>query len=92
MSAADLYHVYGHVTDFKNFQGNPMPAWDDLPSKIKEAWQAVADHKKPPIVLTETETALIAFARAYIHLYADAAIPGRNLILLIARLAEALET
>ena len=32
------YRGYGETTDFKNFQGNPMPAWDDLPEKIRAAW------------------------------------------------------
>lgn len=32
------YNAYGQTTDFKNFQGNPMPAWDALPPKIQEAW------------------------------------------------------
>jgi hypothetical protein len=36
--AKAAYHAYGKTTDFKNYQGNPMPAWDDLPPKIQEAW------------------------------------------------------
>lgn len=34
------YAAYGKTTDFKNFQGNPMPEFDNLPEKIKEAWSA----------------------------------------------------
>jgi hypothetical protein len=34
------YTAYGRVTDFKNFQGNPMPQWAELPEKIQEAWIA----------------------------------------------------
>lgn len=34
------YAAYGAVTDFKNYQGLPMPEWDNLPPKIQEAWQA----------------------------------------------------
>jgi hypothetical protein len=34
------YTAYGRVTDFKNFQGNPMPKWDELPEKIQGAWIA----------------------------------------------------
>jgi hypothetical protein len=37
------YKAYGGVTDFKNFQGDPMPEWDALPAKIREAWQAAAE-------------------------------------------------
>jgi hypothetical protein len=32
------YHAYGESTNFKNFQGNPMPAWGDLPERIRVAW------------------------------------------------------
>ena len=37
--AGEAYHRYGSVTGFKNFQGNPMPAFDDLPDTIKRAWE-----------------------------------------------------
>jgi hypothetical protein len=36
------YTAYGRKTDFKNFQGNPMPMFDDLPDHIREAWIAAA--------------------------------------------------
>ena len=32
------YAVYGRSTGGKNYQGLPMPAWDDLTDAIKEAW------------------------------------------------------
>ena len=41
--AEELYLAYGAVTDFKNFQGNPMPEYKDLPEIIKLAWQAAAE-------------------------------------------------
>lgn len=49
LEAAQIaYLAYGQTTDFKNFQGNPMPAWQELPEKIQEAWgaavKAVADN------------------------------------------------
>jgi hypothetical protein len=34
------YQAYGKVTDGKNYQGQPMPAWEDLPEEIREAWAA----------------------------------------------------
>ncbi|MEH1790003.1 MAG: hypothetical protein V7L23_31665 [Nostoc sp.] len=34
------YQSYGQSTDFKNYQGLPMPAWDDLPEHIQVAWMA----------------------------------------------------
>jgi hypothetical protein len=37
--AEQAYNAYGAVTDFKNFQGNPMPQWSDLPPRIQDAWR-----------------------------------------------------
>jgi len=37
------YHAYGSVTDFKNYQGLPMPKWEDLTPKIQKAWGAAAE-------------------------------------------------
>lgn len=37
------YEAYGRVTDFKNFQGNPMPEFDELTETIKKAWAAVGE-------------------------------------------------
>lgn len=36
------YTAYGKVTDFKNFRGEPMPPFDELPEQIREAWTAAA--------------------------------------------------
>ncbi|KKK74084.1 hypothetical protein LCGC14_2887320, partial [marine sediment metagenome] len=38
--ASMAYAAYGEYTDNKNFRGDPMPVWEDLPEKIQEAWQA----------------------------------------------------
>lgn len=46
--AKEAYERYGSVTDFKNFQGNPMPKWDELPEKIQEAWKAAATVPESP--------------------------------------------
>jgi hypothetical protein len=32
------YTAYGRVTEFKNSLGEPMPTFDALPPKIREAW------------------------------------------------------
>jgi hypothetical protein len=47
--AVEAYARYGAVTDFKNFQGNPMPKFDELPDTIKRAWEAAvsADNGRP---------------------------------------------
>ncbi len=36
------YAAYGKTTDNKNYQGNEMPAFDDLPENIKTAWENAA--------------------------------------------------
>jgi hypothetical protein len=36
------YTAYGRKTDFKNFMGDPMPTFDDLPETIRDAWIAAA--------------------------------------------------
>jgi hypothetical protein len=36
------YDAYGKTTDYKNYQGLPMPAWGDLTDKIREAWENAA--------------------------------------------------
>jgi hypothetical protein len=37
-TAKKQYRAYGEVTHFLNFKGEPMPEFEDLPAKIKEAW------------------------------------------------------
>ena len=36
------YEAYGESTGWRNYQGLPMPAWDDLPEPIRRAWDAAA--------------------------------------------------
>lgn len=40
--AKQAYYGYGSVTDFKNYQGLPMPEWEQLTDKIQQAWMAAA--------------------------------------------------
>lgn len=42
--AARAYRAYGQFTDNKNFMGNEMPRWEDLPEKIRGAWHATVQH------------------------------------------------
>jgi hypothetical protein len=46
--ARAAYLRYGAVTEFKNFRGDPMPAFDELPDKIKAAWVAATDPTASP--------------------------------------------
>lgn len=39
--ACKAYEAYGRKVSFKNYQGNPMPEYHDLPIPIKEAWHAI---------------------------------------------------
>lgn len=38
----DFYAVYCASSGGKNFQGNPCPAWDDLPEAVRGHWSVVA--------------------------------------------------
>lgn len=33
------YEAYGKKVDFKNFEGKPMPKWEDLTPLIRDAWK-----------------------------------------------------
>lgn len=39
--AKKAYHAYGETTNFKNYQGLPMPEWENLGEKIQKAWISV---------------------------------------------------
>ena len=58
--ARDAYRAYGQTTDFKNYQGLPMPEWDALPEKIREAWvnasNAAARYHEPVAYLVDDNT------------------------------------
>lgn len=36
------YTAYGRKVNFRNFQGDPMPSFDELPQAIRDAWIASA--------------------------------------------------
>lgn len=36
------YDAYGAATDWKTYDGRQMPAWTDLPQRIKYAWACAA--------------------------------------------------
>lgn len=37
------YQAYGDKAEWKNYQGLPMPTWDDLPENIKIYWESAAE-------------------------------------------------
>lgn len=40
--AEKAYRAYGAVTKYKNFQGDPMPAFGELTVQIQAAWACAA--------------------------------------------------
>ena len=40
--AENMYAAYGKTTDYKNFRGDPMPTWEELPEPQKTAWFAAS--------------------------------------------------
>ncbi|MBD1995192.1 hypothetical protein H6G00_00930 [Leptolyngbya sp. FACHB-541] len=42
--AASAYRAYGHSVGNKNYRGETMPNWEDLPPAIQVAWQAATKH------------------------------------------------
>lgn len=38
--AETAYRAYAAVTSWKNFRGDPMPQWTELPQQIQNAWRA----------------------------------------------------
>ncbi len=55
-----LYRAYGESAEWKNYRGDPMPEWDELPDAIREHWSAVADCSSALARATETVDALPA--------------------------------
>ena len=52
--------AYSNSAGNKNFQGNPIRAWEDLPQSIQTAWEAAVRHAdiclRMPAVAMESET------------------------------------
>lgn len=40
--ARSAYDAYGRAVGYKNFQGKPMPEWDQLGEKVKAGWRAAS--------------------------------------------------
>lgn len=38
--AREAYEAYADEAEWKNYQGLPMPEWQELPTKIKNSWMA----------------------------------------------------
>lgn len=90
--AKDMYRAYGEVTEFKNYQGLPMPEWAELTPKIQEAWRAAAFTAGQSVrtKLDSREYAQIRHALNYSADHQSAGAPGHGQFILIAKLAKAL--
>jgi len=40
--ARSVYAAYGQATNFKDFQGQPLPKWEDLPKEVQVSWVKVS--------------------------------------------------
>lgn len=52
--AKAAYHEYGGVTDWKNYQGLPMPPWKALTPTIQSAWIASVKYVAKRFTKTES--------------------------------------
>ncbi len=56
--AASAYRAYAASTGNKNFRGDPMPAFDNLPQAIKTAWEAAVRQADVSRAFSEDPAAL----------------------------------
>lgn len=49
--AQRAYKAYAEATDNKNFRGEPMPEWADLPQPIRNAWRAAAESVRHDVLV-----------------------------------------
>jgi hypothetical protein len=54
--AESAYNAYGETTDFKNYQGLPMPKWNELSERIQSAWKAAVNDVMKQLNVRDTET------------------------------------
>lgn len=89
------YTAYGDTVDWKNFQGNPMPSWEQLPDIIQRAWEAAAENAVlfvgVNIQLDGRDLEAIKHAHAYAKNHSAAGVPGHGSFLLLSKIAKALK-
>jgi hypothetical protein len=49
--AEAAYTSYSEATGGKNFQGDPMPTWDQLPQPIRNAWALAAERIRNDVLV-----------------------------------------
>lgn len=40
------YNAYGDKAEWKNYAGDPMPQWEELPQHIRDKWRSAAKAMK----------------------------------------------
>lgn len=85
------YIAYGTTTDFKNYQGLPMPKWEDLTDTIRAAWEAAAAVTNDGWFgqFDKRQQDQIRFAVIYARDFHHGA-DGHNNMMIIAKMAELL--
>lgn len=65
------YAAYAESTGGKTYDGRPMPLWDELPQRIRDAWTAAAEAVRTALVTSVSSTgARFPFSVALEHLKA----------------------
>ncbi len=97
--APKMYYSYGDETEHKNYQGLPMPLYEDLPPKIKSAWEVAAERAINEMFkdttnwrhsYNERENSEIDFAGIYVDKF-NHGTDGHSRLNLIARLTATLD-
>ncbi len=84
-----LYDWYGDSAEWRNFLGDPMPNWEDLPEKIRTHWCCVAEKVVSSSSVLYCIIGQIKRDRDFMRTMGDT-VRGRNLSLAITKLEEAL--
>lgn len=95
--ARAAYAAYGEVTGYKNYQGLPMPTFNELSETIQRAWIAAASKSVEVATSISWEDTFdsrqlkeIEFARHYAANFAHGT-TGHNQMMIIAKLADLLD-
>lgn len=88
------YEAYGDFRGWKSHDDKPMPQWEELPLPTQNAWDiaiaAVFLAIREELRLEGRDVKTIRGSKVYRKDFSDAGFPGHNLLLLVAKLSDAL--
>lgn len=88
------FEHYSDYTGWKTYNGKPIPPFEEIGEPIQRAWESAArgvvEQLRPEVTLDVREHAAVRFCRDYATNHAAAAVPGHSLIMLVAKLAQAI--